>query len=67
MFQVVKRDGKTTAFDISKISQAIKKAFDAQTKQYNDDIIDLIPLILRARSTTGLLRSRTFRTASSAF
>ena len=48
MFQVVKRDGKTTAFDISKISQAIKKAFDAQTKQYNDDIIDLISLRVTA-------------------
>ncbi len=44
MYQVVKRDGKQTAFDISKISQAIRKAFDAQSKQYNDDIIDLIAL-----------------------
>ena len=44
MYKVVKRDGKTTAFDISKISQAIRKAFDAQAKQYNDDIIDLIAL-----------------------
>ncbi|MCM1367830.1 MAG: ribonucleoside triphosphate reductase [Roseburia sp.] len=48
MYQVVKRDGKTTDFDISKISQAIKKAFDAQKKQYNDDIIDLIALRVTA-------------------
>ncbi len=48
MYQVVKRDGKTTEFDISKISQAIKKAFDAQNKQYNDDIIDLISLRVTA-------------------
>ena len=48
MYQVVKRDGKTTGFDISKISQAIKKAFDAQAKQYNDDIIDLIALRVTA-------------------
>lgn len=48
MYQVVKRDGKQTAFDISKISQAIRKAFDAQNKQYNDDIIDLIALRVTA-------------------
>ncbi len=48
MYQVVKRDGKTTTFDISKISQAIKKAFDAQNKQYNDDVIDLIALRVTA-------------------
>ena len=28
MYRVHKRDGKTTDFDISKISQAIAKAFD---------------------------------------
>ncbi|MDE6965668.1 MAG: ribonucleoside triphosphate reductase, partial [Clostridiales bacterium] len=48
MYQVVKRDGKQTSFDISKISQAIRKAFDAQEKQYNDDIIDLIALRVTA-------------------
>ncbi|MCH5165317.1 MAG: ribonucleoside triphosphate reductase [Clostridiales bacterium] len=48
MYRVVKRDGKQTEFDISKISQAIKKAFDAQEKQYNDDIIDLIALRVTA-------------------
>ncbi len=48
MYQVVKRDGKRTEFDISKISQAIRKAFDAQNKQYNDDIIDLIALRVTA-------------------
>ncbi len=44
MYQVIKRDGKKTDFDISKISQAIRKAFDAVNKQYNNDIIDLIAL-----------------------
>ncbi len=48
MYKVVKRDGKTTEFDISKISQAIKKAFDAQKKEYNDDIVDLISLRVTA-------------------
>ena len=48
MYQVVKRDGKVAAFDISKISAAIKKAFDATEKEYNDDIIDMIALKVTA-------------------
>jgi len=44
MYQVRKRDGKITNFDISKISVAIAKAFDALEKQYNSDIIDLLAL-----------------------
>ena len=44
MYQVVKRDGKIAAFDLSKISQAIQLAFDAQQKQYNQDIIDFLAL-----------------------
>ena len=31
MYQVVKRDGKIASFDISKISTAITKAFEAPT------------------------------------
>ncbi|MDE6293804.1 MAG: ribonucleoside triphosphate reductase, partial [Clostridiales bacterium] len=48
MYNVVKRDGKLTGFDISKISQAIRKAFEAVGKQYNDDVIDLIALRVTA-------------------
>ncbi len=44
MYQVTKRDGKIADFNISKISAAIKKAFDAEGKDYNDDIIDLLAL-----------------------
>ncbi len=44
MYQVVKRGGAIVAFDISKISAAIGKAFDALDKQYNRDIIDLLAL-----------------------
>lgn len=29
MYQVIKRDGKISEFDIAKISNAIQKAFDA--------------------------------------
>ena len=44
MFKVIKRDGQIADFNISKISEAIKKAFDAQDKQYVDNIIDLLAL-----------------------
>ncbi len=44
MYQVVKRDGKIVDFNISKISAAITKAFEAQNKQYTPDIIDLLAL-----------------------
>ena len=48
MYQVVKRDGKIADFDLSKISVAITKAFDATGKQYNQDIIDLLALKVTA-------------------
>ncbi len=44
MYQVMKRDGKVVDFDISKISNAIKLAFDAQEKQYHPQVIDLLAL-----------------------
>ena len=48
MFYVLKRDGKKTDFDISKINDAIIKAFVACEKQYNSDIIDLLALRVTA-------------------
>lgn len=48
MYKVIKRDGKEVDFDLSKISVAIKKAFDALQKQYNDNIIDLLALKVTA-------------------
>ena len=44
MYQVVKRDGKVTEFDISKISVAITKAFEACEKEYHPSVIDLLAL-----------------------
>lgn len=44
MFQVVKRDGETADFTLTKISDAIMKAFNATDMQYNNDIIDLLAL-----------------------
>lgn len=48
MYQVTKRDGKVAQFDLSKITAAITKAFDAQEKQYNPDIIDMLSLKVTA-------------------
>lgn len=44
MYQVIKRDGATAEFNISKISTAITKAFEAQNKQYHPSINRLLAL-----------------------
>ncbi len=44
MFTVVKRDGKTDDFNLSRISDAIMKAFVATEVGYTNDIIDLLSL-----------------------
>ena len=48
MYQVVKRDGAVAEFNISKISVAITKAFEATKIDYNPDIIDLLALRVTA-------------------
>ena len=48
MYSVVKRDGKIIEFDIKKISKAISLAFDAQERNYNQDIIDFLALKVTA-------------------
>ena len=48
MYQVVKRDGKITDFEISKISKAITKAFEALGKQYHPSVIDMLALRVTA-------------------
>lgn len=48
MYKVVKRDGQIVDFQLRKISIAIKKAFDAQNKLYNQDIIDFLALKVTA-------------------
>ena len=48
MYKVIKRDGKIVEFDLSKIRDAITKAFEAQDKQYNPDIIDMLALKVTA-------------------
>ena len=44
MYEVVKRNGDIETFDVNKIRVAIKKAFTACDKQYNDDTIDFLSL-----------------------
>ena len=44
MYQVQKRDGSTVEFEISKISAAMVKAFDAVGKNYHPSVINLLAL-----------------------
>ena len=46
--KVTKRDGEITEFNLTKISEAIRKAFEAREKEYNQDIIDLLALKVTA-------------------
>ena len=48
MYQVQKRDGKVVDFNISKIANAIKLAFDAQEKQNHPSVIDFLALKVTA-------------------
>ena len=48
MYEVVKRDGKVVDFNINKIADAIKKAFDATGTEYNDSVIDFLALKVSA-------------------
>ena len=48
MFQVIKRDGEVADFTLTKINDAIMKAFNATNMQYNNDIVDLLALRVTA-------------------
>ena len=48
MFQVIKRDGSKSDFTLTKINDAIMKAFTATQMSYNNDIIDLLALRVTA-------------------
>lgn len=48
MIQVVKRDGEAAEFCLKKITEAIKKAFKATGKEYNDEILELLSLRVTA-------------------
>ena len=44
MYKVRKRNGQIVKFEISKISEAMKKAFDASEKSYDEDVIDFLAI-----------------------
>lgn len=48
MYKVRKRDGKIVKFDIVKIGEAMKKAFDAEKVNYDENIIDFLALKVTA-------------------
>lgn len=48
MFQVIKREGEAADFTLTKISDAIMKAFNATDMRYNNDIVDLLSLRVTA-------------------
>ncbi len=48
MYRVQKRDGKIVDFGITKISDAITKAFEAEKKDFNQDVIDFLALKVTA-------------------
>ena len=70
MYKIIKRDGKIVDFDITKIANAIKKAFEATRHGVQpDDIIDFLALKVTADLPAEdqgrlILPSRIFRTAS---
>ncbi len=48
MYQVIKRDGHVVDFNITRISNAITKAFEATQIPYNADIINMLSLMVTA-------------------
>ena len=48
MYKVRKRDGKIVPFELQKITEAIKKAFEAEETNYDDNVIDFLGLKVTA-------------------
>ncbi len=48
MYRVIKRDGRTVDFEIGKIANAMKKAFDATATNYNQSVIDFLAVMVTA-------------------
>ena len=68
MIQVIKRDGEIADFNLGKITEAIKKAFKATKKDYNNEILELLSLRVTADfqnkmkdGRISVVRSRTAR------
>ena len=54
MLSIRKRDGSLQDFDLTKISKAIEKAFMADHKFYNDDIINMLSLRVVAQMNSKI-------------
>ena len=48
MYKVKKRSGKTVVFEMDKICDVIRRAFEAEEVNYNDDIVDFLALKVTA-------------------
>ena len=48
MISVLKRDGEVAEFSLNKITEAIKKAFKATKKDFNNEILELLSLRVTA-------------------
>ena len=48
MYKVIKRDGNVAEFDVTKIAEAVKKAFESQEKMYHPSTIDFLALKVTA-------------------
>ena len=48
MYRTIKRDGRIVDFDIEKISNAIRKAFDATNTNYNPSLINFLAVMVTA-------------------
>ena len=54
MYKILKRDGNIVEFDMNKIADAIKKAFDATETPYTDSVIDFLTLRVSAHFLTKI-------------
>ncbi len=54
MYRVVKRDGQEVDFNISKITSAITKAFEASGKEFHPGVIDLLALNVTSDFSTKI-------------
>lgn len=58
MFSVEKRDGKIAEFQLSKITEAIGKAFEANEKQYSQDMLEMISLRVTSDFQSKIVNDR---------
>jgi len=58
MFSVEKRDGKIADFQLSKITEALGKAFKANEKQYSQDMLEMISLRVTSDFQSKIVNDR---------